>query len=78
MDLVVGRIIRFMGDGEYLSPPLDLEGCLVHDEDHGWVLEFVLPISGDGAAEAALFIPLDELKKIASLSLRFQMSTTRQ
>jgi hypothetical protein len=62
MNLTIrGRLVRLSGDGEYVAAPIALEGCLVHDEDFGWVLEFVLPVSPDLPGESSMLIGIDEL-----------------
>lgn len=69
MNLTIrGRLVRFLGDGEYVAPPIPLEGCLVHDEDFGWVLEFVLPTSPDLPGESSVLIGIDELHHARSLA----------
>jgi hypothetical protein len=62
---ICARLVRFMDDGEYLAAPLTLEGGLVQDEDYGWVLEFVMPTSGEQPGETAMLITLQDLRKIA-------------
>jgi hypothetical protein len=70
MNLTIrGRLVRFLDDGEYVAAPIPLEGCLVHDEDFGWVLEFVLPTSPDLPGESSVLIGIDELHNAQSLSL---------
>jgi hypothetical protein len=70
MNLTIrGRLVRFLGDGEYVAAPVPLEGCLVHDEDFGWVLEFVLPTSPHLPGESSVLIGIDEFHNAQSLSL---------
>ncbi len=58
------KLVRYGYDGEYLSRPVTLDAIMVMDEDHGVVLEIVLPRSGGGAEENAVFICAAELRKI--------------
>jgi len=59
--VVAARLVHFSTNGEYTTPPIALEGGIVMDEDHGWVLEVVLPMKGIGDGECAVLIPITEL-----------------
>ncbi len=61
---IEARLVHYLLDGEYTAPPLALEGHVVHDEDHGWVLELVLPTAADIQGEYAVLIPLPPLHRL--------------
>ncbi len=61
---IQAKLVRYGYDGEYLSRPVTLDAIMVMDEDHGMVLEIVLPKTGGGAEENAVLICAAELRKI--------------
>jgi hypothetical protein len=61
---ILAKWVHYGQDGEYIGPPVALDGVIVHDEKHGWVLEIVLPGSTGTSFENAIFVSVDELQKL--------------
>jgi hypothetical protein len=61
---IYAKLVHYDYDGEYRSAPVTIEGSIVDDEEHGWVLEIALPVSKETGYESAIFVSLDELKKL--------------
>jgi hypothetical protein len=61
---IYAKLVRYRADSEYPADPVVLDGDIVLDDEHGWVLEIVLPQVNVPRGESAIFIPIAELKKL--------------
>jgi len=62
---IYAKLVRYYRhDGKYLDAPVTLQGSIVDDEEHGWVLEIALPCSTEAGSESAILVSVAELKKL--------------
>jgi hypothetical protein len=61
---IYAKLVHYDHDGEYRGQPVTLEGSIVDDEEHGWVLEIALPVSKETGYESAIFVSIAELEKL--------------
>ncbi|HTV98266.1 MAG TPA: hypothetical protein VMA54_20935 [Steroidobacteraceae bacterium] len=62
---IFAKLVHYGHDGKYVGPPVALAGVIVNDEEHGWVLEIVLPDSEQSPIESAILVSVVELQKLA-------------
>jgi hypothetical protein len=64
------KLVYYRHDGEFIGAPITLDGGIVNDEEHGWVLEIVLPVSSElpvsneARCEGAILVSVSELQKL--------------
>ena len=61
---IEAKLVRYGRDGQYVAGPVTLDAGLVLDENHGAVLEIVLPGLEACAGESAVLISAAELRKL--------------
>ena len=62
--MIEAKLVRYGRDGQYLAGLVTLDAGMVMDENHGTVLEIVLPSLEAGAGESAVLISAAELRKL--------------
>jgi hypothetical protein len=62
--MIEAKLVRYGRDGQYVARQVTLDAGMVLDEEHGTVLEIVLPSLEACAAESAVLISATELRKL--------------
>jgi hypothetical protein len=60
---IKASLVRYQTDGRFVAAAVTLEGAIVEDEIHGRVLEIILPAFDDPHAEAAILVPVSQLRR---------------